>query len=305
LKSRLSSRAFWRSVVLNLCAVVVVAAVIALAFDLFSDWMGLSAVVALVVVALVLFWVASLLGGAAGEGRPWNLSSTADLVLRCLLVLAATAALILVLLAWRWLGAQLAVTLLLTALVLYLLSAVPITPGSVVSAVVVGGLLVVLLFADWPHVDVALGEQKERPRTAADLRPAYHRSVGSIVLDFRKLALKKPKTVTVHVGLGRIIVIAPLRFTVRVTSAHVGFGELLLFDQRRSRGARVGNGQIKRAGRIKKGTCAKNAKKVRKRNKNAKKVRKTSKRTPACPLTLTLKLSAGLGRVVVRDPSAL
>jgi hypothetical protein len=276
-------RRHFKEIVFVAYSIVLVAAVVALVLVFVTDWIGVRAVLALVVGALVLFFLSAVLTGSAGAPTR-RLDEAAEFVLRWILVLAATAALVLVLLAWHWLGARLAVALLLVALVLYVLSISTLTLASIFGGVVAVTLVIALVFVDWPHVGLDIGKQTERPRRAGDLQASYHRSMGSIVIDLRKLVVTKKQTIKARVGLGRIIVIVPARFTLRVGRASVGAGELALFDQRRSRGLRLHGAGIQRAGHIKKKAIC----------------RKQPKASGCRPITLTLNVAVGLGGVVVR-----
>jgi hypothetical protein len=266
--------------------VLLLGAGITLVLAFVTSFVGARFVLVFVVGALVLFFLALFVPGSAllTPNAPSGLA-------RALFLLLATVLLSFVILTGaRW-GLQLAIALLIVALVLYVLSALSLSAASVFGAAVVTALLVVLVYGKWPHIDLHVGQQTERPKTGNDVRGSYHRVVGSIVIDLRKLVVTTRKRIDIkaHVGLGRVTVIAPQRFSVQIPRAHVGAGELVLFNRRKASGVHLMGGQLTRAGTIARPACRK----------------PSSRKKSACkPKTLVLHLSVGAGRIVVRPAPA-
>jgi hypothetical protein len=94
---------------------------------------------------------------------------------------------------------------------------------------IVLGIVLALAGAAVATVDVDLsggiGEDTERPRSAAELEDRYDLGIGSLKLDLTGLELEEDATVDAEVGIGELIVAVPPDATV-VVDAHVGAGDI-------------------------------------------------------------------------------
>jgi hypothetical protein len=102
---------------------------------------------------------------------------------------------------------------------------------------IVLGILLALAGAAVATVDVGLsggiGEDKEHPRTVADLDDRYELGIGSLKIDLTDLEVDGPAELDAQVGIGELVVAVPPGVTV-VVDAHTGAGDIQALGEEES-----------------------------------------------------------------------
>ncbi|HSC91584.1 MAG TPA: LiaF domain-containing protein [Gaiellaceae bacterium] len=102
---------------------------------------------------------------------------------------------------------------------------------------IVLGILLALAGAAVATVDVDLsggiGEDKEHPRTVADLDDRYELGIGSLKIDLTDLEVDGSAQLDAQVGIGELVVAVPPGVTV-VVDAHTGAGDIQALGEEES-----------------------------------------------------------------------